>query len=141
MIVLDTDHLTVLKYPEGDMYAHLVSRMNLSEDQAFGITIVTVEEQFRGWLAAIARERQVREQVHGYEELVRLFGFLSGWSLIPFTEQAAHQFERLRKSKVRIGTMDLKIAAIALVHHALLLTANRQDFEQVPGLRFENWLM
>ncbi len=29
---------------------------------------------------------------------------------------------------------------VSLVHDALLLTANRSDFEQVPGLRFENWL-
>ncbi len=36
--------------------------------------------------------------------------------------------------------MDLKIASVALVNEALLLTANRKDFEKVPGLRFENWL-
>lgn len=36
--------------------------------------------------------------------------------------------------------MDLKSAAIAIARNALLLTANRQDFELVPGLRFENWL-
>jgi tRNA(fMet)-specific endonuclease VapC len=36
--------------------------------------------------------------------------------------------------------MDLKIAATALVHNALLLSANRRDFESVPGLRVENWL-
>ena len=32
--------------------------------------------------------------------------------------------------------MDLKIASIVLAHDALLLTANRKDFEKVPGLRF-----
>jgi tRNA(fMet)-specific endonuclease VapC len=36
--------------------------------------------------------------------------------------------------------MDLKIAAIALVNDALLLTANLRDFERVPRLRIENWL-
>jgi tRNA(fMet)-specific endonuclease VapC len=36
--------------------------------------------------------------------------------------------------------MDLKIAAIAVVNQALLLSANRNDFEQVPGLRVESWL-
>jgi tRNA(fMet)-specific endonuclease VapC len=36
--------------------------------------------------------------------------------------------------------MDLKIAATALVNDALLLSANRRDFERVPGLRVENWL-
>lgn len=37
--------------------------------------------------------------------------------------------------------MDLKIAAIALMNDALLLTANMVDFKQVPGLRVENWLI
>lgn len=36
--------------------------------------------------------------------------------------------------------MDLKIASIALTQDALLVTANLRDFEQVPGLRVENWL-
>jgi tRNA(fMet)-specific endonuclease VapC len=34
----------------------------------------------------------------------------------------------------------LKIASIALANDALLLTANRRDFEKVPGLQLENWL-
>jgi tRNA(fMet)-specific endonuclease VapC len=42
--------------------------------------------------------------------------------------------------KIRIGTMDLKIASICLAHDALLLSRNRVDFEKVPGLRVENWL-
>jgi predicted nucleic acid-binding protein len=36
--------------------------------------------------------------------------------------------------------MDLKIAATALVNHALLLSANLIDFERVPGMRVENGL-
>ena len=31
-------------------------------------------------------------------------------------------------------------ASIAVARNALLLTANRRDFELVPGLRFANWL-
>jgi predicted nucleic acid-binding protein len=34
----------------------------------------------------------------------------------------------------------LKIASIALVIDALLVTANLRDFSLVPGLRCENWL-
>jgi predicted nucleic acid-binding protein len=37
--------------------------------------------------------------------------------------------------------MDLKIASIALVHKALLPSANLSDFRKVPGLRVENWLV
>jgi len=59
---------------------------------------------------------------------------------VPFDEAAAHQFDGLRLQKLRIGSSDLKIAATALVNHALLLSANLSDFKKVPGLRVENWL-
>jgi tRNA(fMet)-specific endonuclease VapC len=36
--------------------------------------------------------------------------------------------------------MDLKIATIALVHDALLLSANLRDFQQVPDLRVADWI-
>jgi tRNA(fMet)-specific endonuclease VapC len=46
----------------------------------------------------------------------------------------------LRRQKLRIGSRDPKIAATALLNHAILLSANRTDFETVPALRVENWL-
>jgi tRNA(fMet)-specific endonuclease VapC len=69
-----------------------------------------------------------------------LIGFFSKFTVAPFDERAADQFDALRAAKIRLGTMELKIASIALVNQALLLSANRRDFEQVPGLRVENWL-
>jgi predicted nucleic acid-binding protein len=36
--------------------------------------------------------------------------------------------------------MDLKIAAIALVHNATLLSGNLRDFQQIPDLHVEDWL-
>jgi tRNA(fMet)-specific endonuclease VapC len=88
----------------------------------------------------IARHRDVRKQVKAYQELVELHTFLSDWTIQPFDDSAADRFEQLRTSGVRIGSMDLKIASIALVHDALVLSANLQDFQKVPGLRVENWL-
>ena len=94
----------------------------------------------RGWLAVIAREKSALRQVVGYRELALLFEFYQEFEIVPFDEAAARQFDDLRRQKLRIGTMDLKIAATALVNRALLLSANRTDFERVPGLRVENWL-
>jgi tRNA(fMet)-specific endonuclease VapC len=94
----------------------------------------------RGWLAVIAREKLASRQVFGYRELALLFEFYQSFEIVPFDEAAAQQFEDLRRQKLRIGSRDLKIAATALVNHAFLLSANLADFEQVPGLRIENWL-
>src|SRR4051812_11387739 len=130
MILLDTDHLTAMKYPESPRCTELMARLNASSDPAIGTTVITLEEQFRGWMGLIARVRDVRQQTGPYAELVNLFDFFAGWTILPFDERAAEEFERLRSAGVRIGSMDLKIASIALVHDALLLTANRRDFEK-----------
>jgi tRNA(fMet)-specific endonuclease VapC len=92
-----------------------------------------------GWPKSTAKQ-DPEQQVVAYDRLQKLLHFLSGFSLIEFDKNAAAEFVRLRKAKVRIGTMDLKIACIALVHEALLLSANLRDFQQVPGLRVEDWL-
>ena len=141
MILLDTDHTTYLKYPESDRGRRLIERMEkASAAESFGVAIVTVEERMRGWLAVIAKEKSVQRQVVGYRELASLFEFYQEFEIVLFDDIAARKFDELRKHKLRIGTRDLKIAATALVNNALLLSANRTDFERVPGLRFENWL-
>jgi tRNA(fMet)-specific endonuclease VapC len=141
MILLDTDHVTLLKYPSGQRGARLTERLDaLPSDEEVGVTVITIEEQMRGWLASIAKERFAHRQVTPYRELASLFDFFAEYPIALFDDAAASQFDTLRAVKIRLGSMDLKIAAIALVNQALLLSANRTDFEQVPGLRVENWL-
>jgi tRNA(fMet)-specific endonuclease VapC len=53
---------------------------------------------------------------------------------------AADTFTQLRGQGIRIGTMDLKIASIVVVTGGTLLSANNRDFQQIPGIRVENWL-
>jgi tRNA(fMet)-specific endonuclease VapC len=60
--------------------------------------------------------------------------------VLRFDNTCADQFKQLRGQKVRFGTMDLKIASIALVEKALLLSANLRDFQQVPSLQVEDWM-
>ena len=138
MILLDSDHLTVLQYTSSDRCQRLRARLEAARGQVVGTTIVNVEEQMRGWLATIARERQAHRQLVAYAELAELFEFFRAFHLAPFDDAAADRFDQM--GRIRIGVMDRKIAAVALAQDARLLTANRQDFEQVPGLRFENWL-
>jgi len=140
MILLDSDHLTVLKYRGSERFTRLNERLRTVADEPIGTTIVNVKEQMRGWLASIAKERVLLRQVGAYRELGALFEFFGRFHVAPFNVEAANRFQELRAAHVKIGTMDLKTACIALVHHAVFLTANRKDFEKVPGLHFENWL-
>lgn len=138
MILLDTDHVTVLRMPPTDRRTRLLARLSLAAGEPITIPVVAAEETMRGWLAAIAKERQARRQVGPYDELARLFDFFAEFEIAPFDERAADLFDQFRR--IRISASDRKIAAIARANNALLLTANRRDYEQVPGLRFENWM-
>lgn len=140
MILLDTDHLIVLKYPDSPRHAALLERLEASADPQIGTTIISDEEQWRGWLAVVSRGCQVEHQVQACQELLGRLDFMSRWTVLPFDAAAAAEFERLRDAGVGIATMDLKIASIALARGALLLSANLRDFKGVPGLRVENWL-
>ena len=115
----------------------MLERIRSSEEDA-ATTIVTVEEQLRGWLAEIHRLTDPHRQILAYERLQRRIEFFAAWNVLPWDTDAADLFARLRREGVRIGSMDLKIACIVLVHEATLLTRNASDFAKVPGLRFEN---
>jgi tRNA(fMet)-specific endonuclease VapC len=141
MIVLDTDHLSVLEYRDSPRAFELQARLEAESPTELFTTVVSLEEQMRGWLALIARYSHVEQQVAYYSRLLSMHGFFSGWQLLPFDADAAREFQRLRSQGVRIGTMALKIASIVLSRNAILLSANLSDFEQVPGLRVENWLL
>lgn len=140
MIILDTDHVVVLKYSQGSEYATLSGKMAASPDQHFATTVVTLEEQMRGWLALIRRSNDPHQQLFAYARLNELVDYFARWSRLDFDQTAADLFQQLRSQKIRIGTMDLKIAAIALAHGSTLLSANLRDFQQVPNLHVEDWL-
>jgi tRNA(fMet)-specific endonuclease VapC len=140
MIVLDTDHISELQYPNSARGARLLVRLIGVEDHLLATTIVTFEEQMRGWLAAINKQPAGINQVESYSNLVEVEWFFRDWLLLPFDRLAAEQFHRLKSQKIRINTMDLKIAAIVLRHGATLRSANLRDFRQVPGLSVEDWL-
>jgi tRNA(fMet)-specific endonuclease VapC len=141
MILLDTDHVTLLKYPASERSLRLRQRLDaVPVEEVVAVPVITIEEQMRGWLTAVAKERAAKRQVTAYWELANLFDFFAAFTIALLDELAAERFDDLRAAKIRLGTMDLKIAAITLVNQALLLSANRNDFQRVPGLRVENWL-
>jgi tRNA(fMet)-specific endonuclease VapC len=139
MVVLDTDHMSVLERRDQPEAGALRARLAPLPAAEVVTTIISYEEQMRGWMAYLAQTRSVAQQVAAYR---RLLQHLDNYRRIPvlgFDEAAAVVFQRLRRARLRIGTMDVKIAAIVLSHEALLLSRNLTDFRQVPGLQVEDW--
>jgi len=139
LLILDTDHLSEFDQASA-AGARLRQRLLTASDEV-AATIVSAEEQLRGWLAQIHRSRDdPQAQIGAYARLKRRLDFYSRWIVLPWEADAAALFLDLRRQGVRIGSMDLKIACIALAHDATLLTRNTSDFAKVPNLRFANWL-
>jgi tRNA(fMet)-specific endonuclease VapC len=103
------------------------------------VTIVTVEEKLRGRLAFIARAKEPDRVVRAYHYLLEELDWFTRIRILPFTDAVAAKFNELRAQGLRIGTLDLRIAAIALTLGGVVVTRNRRDFSQVPGLVLEDW--
>lgn len=132
--LLDTDHISELQ-GAGEISNRLVARLRRVAPDDYGTTIVTFEEQMRGRLAQVAAS----PSPISYAALDRTFRFYSSIAVWQYTEEAAQQWQTPRKLKIRVGSQDLKIAAIALTAQATLLTRNQQDFAKIPNLLMDDW--
>jgi predicted nucleic acid-binding protein len=76
---------------------------------------------------------------------VLLEDFLQDVSLLDVTRTVSEKFGDLRAAFLDAGQgtpdMDLLIASTALVHDFTLITHNTRDFQNIPGLRLQDWLV
>lgn len=137
--LLDTDILSIWQNGTGPEYAVLALRMSAHPPGDLGVSLVSFHEQMIGANAYLNRGRSGADFVAGYERLERLRQWYTALNVVPFDAPAAAAFDQLTAAKVRVGTMDLRIAAIALSRKLVVVTRNSQDFSQVPGLTIEDW--
>jgi tRNA(fMet)-specific endonuclease VapC len=114
VVILDTDHLTVIQRRAEPAYSRLRGRLSKVSPNTIQTTIISFEEQMRGWLSLIARLRNKSTEVGAYQRLMTLLRFFNEIPVLDYTDSVAAQFEDLRRSKLRVGSMDLKIASITL---------------------------
>ena len=137
-LILDTDHLSEM-HRQSSAGAKLAARLE-ADPRIPGTTIVSAQEQLGGLLALVKRSKNIQQEIECYDELQKAIVGLSRLMILPWNAQAAANLSELRAARIRIGTMDLRIASIAIANHATLLSRNLKDFSRVPGLRVENWL-
>jgi len=138
MLVLDTDHMSLLEWGS-EASAVLRERMADIPSHEAATTIISYEEQMRGWMAYIARARSMPQQLEAYQRLRRHLENYRHIPVLDFDESAFRHYQHLRNAGIRIGTMDMKIAAVVLSRGATLLSRNLVDFRKVPGLKVEDW--
>jgi tRNA(fMet)-specific endonuclease VapC len=132
--LLDTDYIVLLEEPPGELRQRLLSRMTAHPAENFFVSIVSFHEQFGGWQSLLNKNRKPASVVRAYREFAKLLTAYSQAQIADYDGSASTRFEHLRKQRVRIGTMDLRIAAIALVNDYTVLTRNLVDFQKVPNL-------
>jgi tRNA(fMet)-specific endonuclease VapC len=135
LYVLDTDHLSLYRYGHPEVSAHIEAT---PADQ-LAVTIITIEEQLRAWYTQIRRARDRDQLAHAYQGLFEVAETSKYIRVLPFTSRAIERYLDLRARLPRLGKMDLSIAAIALEYDGIVVTRNRRDFEQVPGLEIQDW--
>jgi tRNA(fMet)-specific endonuclease VapC len=140
-LIFDTDLLTILETHSQPFYNHLQARLLQHPQERSYATIVSFQEHVRGWMSYLNQARTPKQIILAYDRLESVLKYFSTANVLSFSPEAQNRFEELRRQRVRIGTLDLRIASIALVTDCLLLSRNLRDFRKVPGLRVEDWTL
>ncbi len=135
---MDSDHVSLIDRA-GTEGARILARVAALPPDSVAVALISYEEQMRGWMSEIARMPSTDRQLAAYLRLDRMRNYYCDTPVLPFDEKALSQFQALWLRRLRVGTMDLKIAATALANDATLITRNTTDFSKVFGLKIEDW--
>jgi len=117
----------------------VVSKVATVNPGEIAVTVITIVEQMYGRLDVIKRAKSKQELVTAYAFLKETFNRLCQANILDFNEAAFDIYNELLKQKIRIGTQDLRIAAIALSLNSIIVTRNLKDFQKVPNLKIVDW--
>jgi tRNA(fMet)-specific endonuclease VapC len=137
VFILDTDAIT----HHQNAHPILSAKVSSTPSAQLLTTSVTVEEQLRGRLAYLNIHRHnPRNSAQGHAALLQSVFYFNLWNILLFNEEAYAIFRQLQQQHIRIGSQDLRIAAIALFHGFTIVTRNVRDFVHVPNLRVADWV-
>jgi tRNA(fMet)-specific endonuclease VapC len=137
--LIDTDHLSVLQRRTGAAYQNLLVRMAGCALSDFGVSIVTVHEQFLGIHDYINRAKRLSDLIVGYVMFSDALKDYLAFDVVEFDDEALQCFDALSRQKKQLAVMDARIASTAQSRGLIVLTRNNRDFAKVPGLKFEDW--
>jgi tRNA(fMet)-specific endonuclease VapC len=137
--LLDTDHISFLQRRSSSEFSQLAFRMAQHPISDFALSVISFHEQVIGTHSFINRAQTNTDLARGYTLLLETLNGFTKAPVLPFDSKAIAIFDQMRTQKVRVATMDLRIAAIAISNNLVLLTRNTGDFSKVPNLIIEDW--
>jgi tRNA(fMet)-specific endonuclease VapC len=137
--LLDTDHLTFLQRSAAPEHAILVARLAQHAPADCGCSVVSFHEQAVGAHTYLSRARRAQDVVRGDQIVFEIVESFKALPVVPFDAAAGAVFDGLLQQRLRVATMDLRVASIALSRGLTTLTRNKHDFTRVPGVVTEDW--
>ena len=101
--ILDTDHLSILQRRSQPDYDRLQTRLQQQPLQEISTTIVSFQEQVRGWLSYLNQARDSAGIIRAYAEMHELLGYYCRASVLPFHRDAQDRFADLRHQRIRVA--------------------------------------
>ncbi len=135
--ILDTDILSLLQRHQTPKLLELWKANRAS----IAITVISVEEQFNGWISRLRRTKTPSEYSRISSYFASTIEMLSHFPILSMTESAVLRFHTLEKLKLNVAGNDLRIAAIALEAGATVITRNLRDFQRIPDLKAVDWTL
>ena len=128
--MLDTN---IVVYAKNNKPKAVLAKLQSYEPDELCISVVTLAELEYGVFNSSNPDRNQ----------LALTLFLAGIEILPFDDDAAVEYGRIRadlkKKGEPIGANDLMIAAHAKSRGLVLVTNNTREFERVEGLELEDW--
>ena len=129
--LLDTNILSdLVRHPQGRVFQHII---DVGEDSVCTSIIVACELRFGAFKSGSSRLVQQLERIL---EILTVLPLES-----PVDEHYAAIRTHLERAGTPIGPNDLLIAAHSLALDLTLITANTREFERLPTLKLDNWLL
>ena len=133
MFLFDTDVLSnIIKRKPSEV---LIDRLQAVPKQSQHTSSINIGEIYYGAYRSSRKEQILR----AFEESV-----FPNVKVLFFDEQSGKLFGKLKaqleKKGISCSEPDLRIAAVALQHNLNLVTGNIRHFENIPGIRLENWI-
>lgn len=141
LYILDTDHVSLFQNGNPIVTQRIIQK----KTENLAVTVITLGEKIKGWLNQINKSNNEpfkpnSRLVWGYKGLRDEIEFFKNIQLLDFDNDAYEWYQLLVIQKLkRIGTQDLRIAAITKSVNGILVTRNMKDFENIPGLILEDW--